>query len=304
MSAFAYLYRVIVVNICAYAMIIMLQVHMSSLESGLSEEHDPMVVTSDDEIAQEPGVFTSDTESDPEMISEDEDDFHPFALSDFGDDITYADDILIDDVFALPIPVHEHLIIGHRDGEVLVAPLPIDVVPLAAGDGEVDDVIVLDVPPTVVPFIDISSDSSVYSVADSFESVTSSACRLRDSAFMLLINDDAMSAAPSSPIRAPTPPHVPGHVPDPDPVSFGLPFVAPLIPEPVSAPLNLPPVVPLIPQPPPVDVVPPHFVSDEHRTDLPIVFLQEIPAPRPGEGTSGQPPSFDPFASADFPPFS
>ncbi|MFS7953675.1 hypothetical protein Hanom_Chr07g00621411 [Helianthus anomalus] len=30
-------------------------------------------------------------------------------------------------------------------------------------------------------------------------------------------------------------------------------------------------------------------------------FLQEIPAPRPGEGTSGQPPRFDPFTSADFP---
>ncbi|KAJ0749990.1 hypothetical protein HanPSC8_Chr05g0204021 [Helianthus annuus] len=44
------------------------------------------------------------------------------------------------------------------------------------------------------------------------------------------------------------------------------------------------------------------FVSDEHCTDLPIVFQQEIPAPRPGEGTSGQPPSFNPFASAEFPP--
>ncbi|KAF5809806.1 hypothetical protein HanRHA438_Chr04g0171881 [Helianthus annuus] len=32
-----------------------------------------------------------------------------------------------------------------------------------------------------------------------------------------------------------------------------------------------------------------------------IVFLQGIPAPRPGEGTSGQPPRFDIFASADFP---
>ncbi|KAJ0681723.1 hypothetical protein HanPI659440_Chr16g0639291 [Helianthus annuus] len=44
------------------------------------------------------------------------------------------------------------------------------------------------------------------------------------------------------------------------------------------------------------------FVSDEHRIDLPIVFQHEIPAPRPWEGTSGQPPSFDPFTSVDFPP--
>ncbi|KAL9996679.1 hypothetical protein Hdeb2414_s0007g00229811 [Helianthus debilis subsp. tardiflorus] len=94
----------------------------------------------------------------------------------------------------------------------------------------------------------------------------------------------------------------PPHVPDPDPFPFGLPFVAPLIPEPVSAPLDFPPVDPLFPQPPPVRIVPPHVVTDEHRTDLPIVFLQEIPAPHPEEGTSGQPPSFDPFAAVDFPP--
>ncbi|MFS7930604.1 hypothetical protein Hanom_Chr04g00346201 [Helianthus anomalus] len=36
--------------------------------------------------------------------------------------------------------------------------------------------------------------------------------------------------------------------------------------------------------------------------DIPVVFLHEIPAPRPREGTSGQSRSFDPFASADFPP--
>ncbi|MFS7970006.1 hypothetical protein Hanom_Chr09g00815911 [Helianthus anomalus] len=55
--------------------------------------------------------------------------------------------------------------------------------------------------------------------------------------------------------------------------------------------------------PPPIDVAPPPpFVSDEHRSNLPFVFLQEIPAPCPGEGTSGQPSRFDPFASADFPP--
>ncbi|KAJ0549751.1 hypothetical protein HanHA300_Chr07g0237521 [Helianthus annuus] len=235
MITFACIHQVIVVNMCAYAMIIMLQVPMSSSESGLSEEHDPMVVTSDDELAQDPEIFTLDTESDPDMISDDEDDFQPFALCGFGDDVTDADDILIDDVFALPIPVHDHLIIGHPDGELLVAPLPIDAVLLAVvppedwpfdnhldedfdifvgdhptgeqGDREVDDIIVLDVPPHVVPVIDISSDSSIHSVADSFESVTSSALRAVGLRLYATDDDDAMSAALSSPIRAP--PHTP-----------------------------------------------------------------------------------------------
>ncbi|MFS7912750.1 hypothetical protein Hanom_Chr02g00133541 [Helianthus anomalus] len=265
-------------------MIIMLQVPMSSSESGLSDEHDPMAVMSDDEIAPEPKVFTSDTESDPDMISGDEDDFQPFALPDFREDIPDAD-ILIDDVFALPALVHEQLIIGHPDGEHIVAPI-FDVVPL--GDGEVDDVVVVDVPPPVVPVIDISSVSSLHSVTDSFASVTSSA--LRAAGLQLYATDDdndAMSAAPSSHVRVPTPPHAPDHVPDPEPepVPFGIPDIAPLIPEHVPAPLDLPLVDPLVPQPPLVDVASPHFVLDEHRTDLLIVFLKEIPTPRPREGT-------------------
>ncbi|MFS7919008.1 hypothetical protein Hanom_Chr03g00207931 [Helianthus anomalus] len=181
MPIFACIYRVIVVNKCANAMIIMLQVLMSSSESGFSDEPDPMAIVSDDDIAHDPELFT---------------------LLDFGDDIPDANDILIDEVFALPIPVHDHLIIGHPDGEHLVAPI-LDIVPLIAiptedwpfddlfhddvdlfmgdhpagkqGDGELDDVVSLDIPPPVVPVIDISSDSSIHSVADSFEYVTSSA---------------------------------------------------------------------------------------------------------------------------------
>ncbi|KAJ0766133.1 hypothetical protein HanPI659440_Chr08g0311941 [Helianthus annuus] len=145
----------------------------------------------------------------------------------------------------------------------------------------------LDIPSPAVPVIDISSDSDVHSVADSFEFVTSSA--LQAAGLRLYATDlddeDVMSAAPSSPIRAPTPPPVPDHVPDPVPVPFGL-----------------PPIAPLVTQSPPTVNVPPPFVSNENRTDFPVVFRHEIPAPRLGEGTSGQPPSFDPFASADFPP--
>ncbi|MFS7953567.1 hypothetical protein Hanom_Chr07g00620221 [Helianthus anomalus] len=111
-----------------------------------------------------------------------------------------------------------------------------------------------------------------------------------------------MSATPSSPIRAPTPHHVLDHVHDPVPDPFGIPFIAPLVPEPILASFDLPLVALVVPQPPPIDDVPPPFVLDEHRTDLPIIFRHKIPAPRLGKGTSGQPPSFDPFASADFPP--
>ncbi|MFS7932257.1 hypothetical protein Hanom_Chr04g00365721 [Helianthus anomalus] len=94
----------------------MLQVLMSSLESsGLLEEHEPMVVVFDDEVAPDPKVFTFDTESDPEMLSDNDDDFHPFALPDFGDDVPILDDIL-----AFPLPIHGQLIIGNPDGEHLV----------------------------------------------------------------------------------------------------------------------------------------------------------------------------------------
>ncbi|XP_021991434.1 proline-rich receptor-like protein kinase PERK2 [Helianthus annuus] len=131
-----------------------------------------------------------------------------------------------------------------------------------------------------------------------------------------------MSAAPS-PARDPMPPHDPEHVPKPDPihfdqpnvapvdpepipdhdqVSFGLPDIAPLIQDPVPAPIDLPLAEPFIPPPTSADVAPlPPVESDIHRTDLPIIFLQDIPAPHPGEGTSSQHPRYDPFASAAFP---
>ncbi|KAJ0810163.1 hypothetical protein HanPI659440_Chr01g0023581 [Helianthus annuus] len=237
----------------------MLQVLISSSESGLSEEHDPMAIVSDDEVAPIPEFFfTSDTESDPEILSDDDDDFQPFALPDFGDDVPFVDGVPVDDIFALPIPIHDHLIIGHPDAEHLVAPI-LDVVPLVAippgdwpfddlfdddfdifaddhpagkqGDGEVDDYIVLDVPSPVVSVIEISSDSSIHSVAESFESVTSSA--LQAAGLQLYATDlddeDTVSTTPSSPVRAPTPPPVLDHVPDLVPVPFGLPPVAQLV---------------------------------------------------------------------------
>ncbi|KAF5768906.1 hypothetical protein HanXRQr2_Chr14g0642011 [Helianthus annuus] len=68
------------------------------------------------------------------------------------------------------------------------------------------------------------------------------------------------------------------------------PFVLPVTPPvaPVSAPTDIP-------------LFPPH-TTDVHRTDLPITFLQDIPPPHPGEGSSRQPPvSVPPVLSSSFP---
>ncbi|KAJ0805250.1 hypothetical protein HanPI659440_Chr02g0047631 [Helianthus annuus] len=203
-----------------------------------------MAVVSDDEIAPAPKIFTFDSETDPELMSDDNDldDFQPFALPDFGDDIPFVDDVL-----AFPLPIHDQLIIGHTDGEHLVEPIPIHAVPLAAipdedwpfvvdldddidvpvikvdhlgddlGDGEVFDIAILDVASPVISVIDISSDSDPDSNADSFEFVTSSALLAAGlGAYPTNDDDDAMSVAPSSPIHIPTPtdtpPHTPTHV--------------------------------------------------------------------------------------------
>ncbi|XP_035831958.1 calphotin-like [Helianthus annuus] len=67
-------------------------------------------------------------------------------------------------------------------------------------------------------------------------------------------------------------------------------FVLPVTPPaaPVSAPTDIP-------------LFPPH-TTYAHRTDLPITFLQDIPPPRPGEGSSRQPPiSVPPVLPSSFP---
>uniref|UniRef100_A0A251TK80 Uncharacterized protein n=1 Tax=Helianthus annuus TaxID=4232 RepID=A0A251TK80_HELAN len=67
------------------------------------------------------------------------------------------------------------------------------------------------------------------------------------------------------------------------------PFVVPVTPPvaPVSAPASAPIDVPLLPT----------HTPDARRTDLPITFLQDIPPPRPGEGSSRQPFGHTPFMS-------
>ncbi|KAJ0922579.1 hypothetical protein HanPSC8_Chr05g0205531 [Helianthus annuus] len=226
-----------------YVMTLMLQVLMSSSESsGLSDEHDPMVIVSDDEVAPIPEIFTSDSDSDPDpdLMSDDKDldDFQPFALLDFGDDVPLEDDVL-----ALPLPIHDQLIIGHPDGEHIVEPVPIHAISLAAilaedwpfiidldvdadeipvfhvdhpvkdlGDGEVFDVAILEVTSPVVSVVDISSDSYLDSDTDSRESVTSSVLwAVGLEAYPA--DDDAMSAAPTTPSLASTPTDTPAHTP-------------------------------------------------------------------------------------------
>ncbi|XP_022024210.1 uncharacterized protein LOC110924516 [Helianthus annuus] len=72
------------------------------------------------------------------------------------------------------------------------------------------------------------------------------------------------------------------------------PFVRPVTPPvaPVSAPISAPTDIPLFP---------PHF-TDAHRTYLHVMFLQDIPPPRPGGGSSRQPPvPVPPMMSSPFP---
>ncbi|KAM0051577.1 hypothetical protein Hdeb2414_s0007g00238161 [Helianthus debilis subsp. tardiflorus] len=174
---------------------------MSSSESGISNTDDPMAIGSG---ASEPEIFTSNTESDSEMMSDDDDDFQPFALPNFGDDLLIAVGIPHEDPFVIPIPVHNHLIISHPDGGHIMAPI-LDPVPLlvippedwafndlfeddfdlfvdgpqndAQGDGELDeDVVAISL--LGIPVIEISSDSSLHSAPDSFESVSSSSLQV------------------------------------------------------------------------------------------------------------------------------
>ncbi|KAJ0502430.1 hypothetical protein HanHA300_Chr11g0412781 [Helianthus annuus] len=214
---------------------------------------------------------------------DDLDDFQPFALPNFGDDIPFVDDVL-----AFPLPIHDQLIIGHPDCEHIVEPIPIHAVPLAAIPAE-DWPFVVDLDNDIdVPVIEVDhTDDDLGNV----ESVTSSALlAARLGAYPTDDDDDVVSVAPSSPVHVPTPPHTPDH---------------PLAP--VSAPVDSLPVAPLGRQTPPATLVTPVTgctltppTTDTRQIDLPTIFPHDIPAPRPGEGTSRQPPCFDPLAPVDF----
>ncbi|MFS7918990.1 hypothetical protein Hanom_Chr03g00207661 [Helianthus anomalus] len=119
---------------------------MSSSDSGMPDDHDPMAVVPDDEGTPEPEIFTSDSKSDPGMMSDD-DDFQLPAFPDHGYDLPLVDGIPNEDPFVVPTPVHDHLIIDHPDGEHIGAPIlaPDPLVAIPLKDLPFDDLIDVDV---------------------------------------------------------------------------------------------------------------------------------------------------------------
>ncbi|KAJ0939754.1 hypothetical protein HanRHA438_Chr02g0064791 [Helianthus annuus] len=339
---------------------------MASSGSGVSNTSDPMAFTSDDEMATDSGVYTSDT------TSTDEDDFQPFALPIFGDDVPLADGPPGEDLPLVPIP----------------APLPFAAVPFeeqpldALPDGDIDlliegppegdqdggapmedgvplvDIPVVDpiVPMVELPDMEVHFDSSA---SGSFESIASSIPPLGFGYIPRIDDDEEMEmedelVPEEQPAEAPVLPddqilvmpadHQPAPViPEPilslDPVpvtdapviappAVEIPKVAP-IPDPMAifddlAPFathidpryvntsngwieedDYPPYVvqvtpTTVPVTAPLDIpVFPPPTTDAPRTDLPITFLQDIPPPRPGEGSLRQPFGHTPFMSGD-----
>ncbi|MFS7896697.1 hypothetical protein Hanom_Chr15g01348161 [Helianthus anomalus] len=134
---------------------------MSSSESGLSDTNDPVAIGPG---ASKPEIFTCDTESDPEMMSDNNNDFQSLALPDLGDDLPTTDGIPDEDPVVIPIPVHDHLIIDHPDGEHVVEPIltPIPLVALPLEDLPSHDLIDIDVDLFVDgPFDDCHGDEKL-----------------------------------------------------------------------------------------------------------------------------------------------
>ncbi|MFS7929658.1 hypothetical protein Hanom_Chr04g00335151 [Helianthus anomalus] len=149
------------------------------------------------------------------------------------DDLPLADGIPDEDPFVTPVLVHDHLIIGHPDGEH-VAPIldavPLVVLPLEAwpfDDSFDDDVDLFVEGPPVDAQGDGEIDKDVVAVSTSccsysFESVTPSALQMAGlQLFATDSDDDTTMSATLSPARDPTPPHDPELAPELAPVPFG-----------------------------------------------------------------------------------
>ncbi|XP_022003792.1 uncharacterized protein LOC110901261 [Helianthus annuus] len=268
---------------------------MSSSDIGVSDTLDPMAVVSGDEILSESEVYTSDT------TSSDEEDFHPFALPDFVDDMPLADGPFDGDLPLIQVPApfplaavpvedlpHDEfadddidLFIegppeGDQDGVALMdddflpTDVPVDdhVVPMVEVPA---DVLVADpVVPVEAPVEEALSDPSD---PDSFESVASGSLHTQGVQYYSFDSDSdmAMSVAPLVP-----------HDVDPDPeVEFvpTEPALVVLAPPIVDAPVVVPPVsdVPIVDAP---VIVPP--ISDVPFVDAPLpdpvpVFVDRAP---------------------------
>ncbi|MFS7976369.1 hypothetical protein Hanom_Chr10g00891661 [Helianthus anomalus] len=162
---------------------------MSSSEgSNVYDDVDPMEIVSGNDYVSEVQVISSDSDSTSDSV----DDFQPFAL---------LGDIIDDDVLAIPPLLNDIVILGHPEDEHVVEVIPLDVAPLDVmpfivdldddddvvpvipvyhmdddlGNGEVHDVVILDIASLMVSVINISSDADTDSDASSYASVTSSA---------------------------------------------------------------------------------------------------------------------------------
>ncbi|MFS8007384.1 hypothetical protein Hanom_Chr14g01260361 [Helianthus anomalus] len=150
------------------------QVTMSSFEgSNVYDDVDPMDLVSDNEIVPEVQVITSDSES---ASDDDLDDFQPFALP---GDIIDADVLGEHVVEIIPFDVVPFdaipFIVDLEDDDDVIPVIPVDHVDADLGDGEVHDVVILDVASPVVSVMDISSDSDTNSDDPSGAFFTSSA---------------------------------------------------------------------------------------------------------------------------------
>ncbi|KAJ0442077.1 hypothetical protein HanOQP8_Chr16g0610631 [Helianthus annuus] len=260
----------------------------SSASSGVYDDHTYMDISSDGEPLVEIVSFDD----------EDLDDFQPFTLP----DPVHDREPLVDDVLAVGPQLNQFIIIGHPDGAHIVDYIPLDVIPLPAvlrdmvvsdndddvpvihvghpdddiGDGEVHNIAILEVSSPVVSVIDISSSDGRFDTSPS---------EIRRAGLRADPTDSSFDTIPIV-----TPPPDDTHVPVSTPVD-------PLPVAPLDTHTSHPTPTTLAPGCP----LPPH-TADSHQFDLPTIFPHEIPAPRPGEGTSGQPPSFDPLASVGFMP--
>ncbi|MFS8023529.1 hypothetical protein Hanom_Chr16g01452501 [Helianthus anomalus] len=193
------------------------QVTMSSSEgSNVYDDVDPMDLVSDNEIVPEVQVITSDSES---TSDDDLGDFQPFTLLGdiIDDDGEHVVEIKPFDVVPLDaIP----FIFDLEDDDDVIPVILVDHVDADLRDGDVHDMVILDVASPVVSVMDISSYSDTDSDASSYASVTSSALqaiglqRYRD------FGDDIMPAEPviPAPVQIPTPPHTPVHAPTDEPI--------------------------------------------------------------------------------------
>ncbi|KAJ0510018.1 hypothetical protein HanIR_Chr11g0535841 [Helianthus annuus] len=209
-----------------------------------------------------------------EFDHEFEDEFDPVFPPDFDPDHE-IEFIPVDQPLEAPVaPIDQFLDIpadfdmDFTDPEPVMAPEPV----IAPDPVPVHDLVLVDAPALVPPIVDIPI--VVPPVAD---------VPIADApALAPPIVDHALFATHVDPRYADT--HN-GWTDDDDYPPFVLPVTPPVAP--VSVPID-------------VSSFHPH-IADVHRTDLPITFLQDIPPPRPGEGSSRQQPTFVPPVSSSVP---